>query len=601
MATKDNSSGLLSKVVRFVRNPTKDWSELNLPEPEPEPEHESGYSKLALKDLIQRKRQNDFVRRREFDHLRKLRRNGPSFDPDLVGRPSFFQTSSISNLDDRAQTIKKIDEIEAQMSKQWWKGKKDGAAPPEATFAAAARVPAGGDDSSQMSVSSPESLGSFAITLRSESIPGPDSMQSIEGDPAQARPITAKDDLPGERARPVRTAKGPRGKMGDAVLSKFSTSKLFSVKLGDSLADPDLEEAAIRFANGDDAGAEATLLTALQADNVNPDSADSWAAALFDLYRSTGQQASFDRVAIEFAQRFGHSAPAWFSTPDLLGISSGASPLSGATQPAQSDQINWICPAQLDLPEVQALIASLTPTTQAWRLNWSRLESITVAAAQALAGLFARWCREPVRLHFDGADGLGKSLRSSTPSGDKQVDLFWWRLRLDALRIMRLQDEFELAALDFCVTYEVSPPAWEEVRCEYVQSSTSSFAPLQDSYGSFDDSASTGPVDFSQAATVPMELNATANVVELTGEVLGDAVEALDKLQAGYKGANRLVISCARLIRVDFSAAGSILNWVAARQAEGCHVQFRNVPRLVAAFFNVIGINEHARVDLRTS
>jgi ABC-type transporter Mla MlaB component len=166
---------------------------------------------------------------------------------------------------------------------------------------------------------------------------------------------------------------------------------------------------------------------------------------------------------------------------------------------------------------------------------------------------------------------------------------------------MRLQDEFELAALDFCVTYEVSPPAWEEVRCEYIHSSSSSLAPLEDAYGSFDESRSLGPTEFGLAATVPMELNTGATVVELAGEVLGDAAEALDKLQAGFKGAHRLVISCARLIRVDFSAAGSILNWVAARESEGCHVQFRDVPRLVAAFFNVIGINEHAQVDLRTS
>jgi len=89
-------------------------------------------------------------------------------------------------------------------------------------------------------------------------------------------------------------------------------------------------------------------------------------------------------------------------------------------------------------------------------------------------------------------------------------------------------------------------------------------------------------------------------VVELRGEVLGDAADALDKLQAGLAGSNRLVISCARLIRVDFSAAGSILNWVALRESEGCHVQFHDVPRLVAAFFNVIGINEYARVVLRT-
>ena len=93
----------------------------------------------------------------------------------------------------------------------------------------------------------------------------------------------------------------------------------------------------------------------------------------------------------------------------------------------------------------------------------------------------------------------------------------------------------------------------------------------------------------------------SATVIELSGEVLGDAAEALNKLHAGLTGASRLIISCGTLIRVDFAAAGSILNWVATREAEGCHVQFRDVPRLVAAFFNVIGVSEHARVLLRTS
>jgi len=86
----------------------------------------------------------------------------------------------------------------------------------------------------------------------------------------------------------------------------------------------------------------------------------------------------------------------------------------------------------------------------------------------------------------------------------------------------------------------------------------------------------------------------------LKGNVLGDATQALTGFDAaGYKG-DGIVVSCRGLIRVDFSAAGSILNWVAMREAEGCHVQFKDVHRLVAAFFNVIGINEHARVVPRT-
>jgi hypothetical protein len=42
------------------------------------------------------------------------------------------------------------------------------------------------------------------------------------------------------------------------------------------------------------------------------------------------------------------------------------------------------------------------------------------------------------------------------------------------------------------------------------------------------------------------------------------------------------------------------LNWAAQREAEGCRVQFVDVPRLVAAFFVMIGINEHAQVMVQT-
>jgi anti-anti-sigma regulatory factor len=95
---------------------------------------------------------------------------------------------------------------------------------------------------------------------------------------------------------------------------------------------------------------------------------------------------------------------------------------------------------------------------------------------------------------------------------------------------------------------------------------------------------------------------APGTVVALSGEVKGDAAEVLQRLEVSrQQGQGRLVVSCAQLVRVDFSAAGSILNWVASRQEEGLHVQFRDVHRLVGAFFNVIGINEHAKVVLRSN
>lgn len=59
------------------------------------------------------------LRKREFDKLRDLRQNQTIID----NRPKyrFFQTSMLTDLSEKTSTLKKIDDIEAQMSMQWWK------------------------------------------------------------------------------------------------------------------------------------------------------------------------------------------------------------------------------------------------------------------------------------------------------------------------------------------------------------------------------------------------------------------------------------------------------------------------------------------------
>ncbi len=63
------------KVVRFVANPTTDWTELNSRQDDT---RELELEKSELKAMIERKRRNDFVRKREFDMLRRVRREGLS-------------------------------------------------------------------------------------------------------------------------------------------------------------------------------------------------------------------------------------------------------------------------------------------------------------------------------------------------------------------------------------------------------------------------------------------------------------------------------------------------------------------------------------------
>ena len=49
-----------------------------------------------------------------------------------------------------------------------------------------------------------------------------------------------------------------------------------------------------------------------------------------------------------------------------------------------------------------------------------------------------------------------------------------------------------------------------------------------------------------------------------------------------------------------FAAAGALLNWVVAREAQGQRVRLAGAHRLVAAFLRVVGVTEHADVTLRS-
>ena len=63
--------------------------------------------------------------------------------------------------------------------------------------------------------------------------------------------------------------------------------------------------------------------------------------------------------------------------------------------------------------------------------------------------------------------------------------------------------------------------------------------------------------------------------VELSGQLVGDIGTTLKKMDSELGTAKIVNVSCARLIRVDFIAAGDLLNWVLARRSENRTVQLR--------------------------
>ena len=114
---KDTTS-FFRKVVKFVANPTTEWAEVDAPTEEL---RETEFAKSELKAMIERKRRNDFVRKREFDMLRKVRREGLSSEQlAALGGSSKLDDSegklvADSGAKQDAGVKAKIDEIEQQM------------------------------------------------------------------------------------------------------------------------------------------------------------------------------------------------------------------------------------------------------------------------------------------------------------------------------------------------------------------------------------------------------------------------------------------------------------------------------------------------------
>ena len=590
MAKEDASPGLLAKMVKFVRNPATSWTDPDAKEID----RDETVSRQLLKEMIERRQQNDFVRRREFDMLRKMRNREAVVDQDPSEHPSFFQSSMPSKQDDRAKTLKKIDEIEAQMSMQWWKttptNLRDGVAI--------------SGSSDQARVAEPTQLQipmlNNALPLLQEDYRPTEPMGLLpqSGKPAVLAKRAVVADVSVVKPLKRLVIAGLAGQNYDGGASGFGYSNMMAMDVSEIAHDAELEEASIRFANGDDIGAEAGLQEMLAPGGSRAGQSEAW-MVLFDLYRATDQQEKFENAALQFVQKFDRSAPQWFSMPDMVKVMS----VPANAVVGNGSVADWICPSSVGIQTTAALKAALAKTPMPWHLDWSHLKTIEPLAVQALTQVFVAWSAQPVQLRFIGGDQLQKVLQQATPSGQRDTEQAWWQLRMEALRVAHRPDEFELAALDFCVTYEVSPPSWEIARCEYKSVDNQGLPIFGNTIiGEVSRDFAPSSLSFQDGDTHMDALSSqTAKLmsIDLSGQIEGDAVAILEKLEAKLMGADIMMISCTKLIRVDFSAAGTLLNWVSARQSEGRAVQFSDVNRLVAAFFNVIGITEHAKVMTR--
>jgi hypothetical protein len=589
---KDGES-FFRKVVRFVANPATDWAELNSRQDIDSRDLE--FEKSELKAMIERKRRNDFVRKREFDMLRKVRREGLSPEQlAALGGTSRLDDSEVRlDASHRAdsQVKAKIDEIEQQMVGE-------------------AGIPSRRGAAAQAEIATePGRLGGFGRATRSSGRPAlsgdtlpavPPQRSDDEDAPARAgytRPETpAPVEAPAPVDIPLTVTPPAEALTPPPPPAPVRLAPLPEIEVSEVVHDPELDEPVIAFANADFDQCEAALQSLTAPSGARADHAETW-LVLFDLFRATGQQAKFEALANDYATQFGWSSPQWFSLPKLVAEAAAEEQQRSAVRPSArvAGDIGWVCPAVLDNEAVAELRSQALQLPLPWVFDWSGLQRVEPEAASQLSQLFRHWAAENIEMRWLNGDTFFQVLAESAPVGVRDADPIFWVVRLDALRLANRPDQFDELAIDYCVTYEVSPPQWEPARAHVRISGPggSTHSPPM----SVVSEASTGFVD-SQLTEDESGVVRSANV-ELSGQLVGDIGPTLQKLDTELGTAPVVNVSCARLIRVDFIAAGDLLNWVLSKRGENRAVGFTEAHRLVALFFGAMGINEHAKVRVR--
>ena len=567
MSDPKDTTSFFRKVVKFVANPATEWSDLGPPTQEA---RETEFAKSELKAMIERKRRNDFVRKREFDMLRKVRREGLSPEQlAALGGSSRLDDSEARMPDSGARPdsgVKaKIDEIEQQMVGDSYSG-------------ASRRAPDFYNAPTQ-----PAAMGGRPLRTTQSALL------------ARGGLVMDSDEL--SRSAPAGTPAVAVMSPGMSPLSPLDFDAAgpdlaypFAAEVSEVAHDPDLDEAVIAFANADFELCEQSLASLTSFSGSRAQHAETW-LVLFDLYRAIGQQHKFESLALDYAQQFGWSAPQWFSMPKLVAEAASEDRPSRARI---DGQVGWVCPDHVDADAVAKLRSQTLQMPLPWVFDFAALRSVDAEACARMSELFRSWIGQRLDMRWLSGDRLFTVLGDAAPTGVRDVDPAYWQLRLDALRMTNRPDQFDEAAIDYCVTYEVSPPSWEAALCKVRVSGS-------------ERSTTSPPLSVvSEVSTsfVESQLIEDAGLVqvagvELSGQLVGDIGAILRKMDAQLGASAFVNISCARLIRVDFIAAGDLLNWVLARRGENRSVSFTEAHRLVALFFGAMGINEHAKVKVR--
>ena len=429
-------------------------------------------------------------------------------------------------------TVDKIDQIEAEMMELDFTKSSSPApkAPPPPAAAEKPAAPAG----------KPQIEHGFN--------PGAKPASARPGAPAAAPPAAKAPPPP-----PKNPAPAPQG---------VASVMMMEVQQSPFEAAPVLEEAAILYANHQDDAALAALEDAIKDNSIPVGAARQAWLLLFDLYENLGKREAFETAALKFTVRFETSPPAF---NDRSKVKDPALMTGGGQYFAFTGHLDNNAGKQFEQLKRAAAKDSIL------RIEFGKIDTIAGEGADMLIAFLKEYKKTGNDLVFSNADHLIKLLNGVIETGRKEDPESLWMLLLEMYQLQYMQTAFEETALNYCITYEVSPPSWVEPK----KAPTNTPPPA------------------------PTIMQVPQDAFYLKGEIEGSADELIKAANAYGADKSLVVIDVFDVKRMDFIAGGNFLNLVASLQGQGKRVEIRNPSPLINALLVIMGFTPLAMITKR--
>lgn len=298
---------------------------------------------------------------------------------------------------------------------------------------------------------------------------------------------------------------------------------------------------------------------------------ESW-LMLFELYQQTGKRQQFDALALEYVVEFETSPPNWDTSGNQPAAASKTAPSSNYH--AFGEKLT----AETIGAEINRFTAALA-TSPVVRADFSKVQEIdTLGAAELLVGCQQAKKRK-VALQVLGSQHISQLLLSRIEVGRRMpAEAPFWLFLIEIYQALGLQEEFENLAVDYAITFEVSPPSWD-VR----------HAPRTASQVAADEAKAKAELDASQPGT--------QDGLALSGDITAKHSDALDSIRSYAQAHPQVVISLRKVRRVDFESAGLLLNLFMSMQDKPVRIIQAN--EMVYGLLRLMGITDLVNVSRR--